>query len=197
MHPETELTVAAVLRRNAHELRNKLSALISAVDVMGSLATASPSLFNEALSLLAESGSDLRELANVWTTCARDMFAAERADVSCSQLAALVTSGSSVDVALDADDDLEVRIDPRIVEAVSQRIAVHTQPNTVVVRQEIRHNLPFVTVVFETSPDRAQAAAASEPIVAMLNQLNAHPRIDGNNLIVQMPAQQVVLRAAS
>jgi hypothetical protein len=194
MNQETELILSAVLRRNAHELRNKLSALISAVDVMGEMVTACPALFDEALGLLTESGTDLRALADTWSTAAREMFEQDRTDIDCTTLASVIESGFGAPVT--TSGDLSVRVDRQIVAAVSQRIAKITGPVAAGVQTLTRHNLPFVVVVFDCGADAARKAVASEPILAMLNQLSAHPRVEGDALIIQMPAVQAARRAA-
>ena len=190
MHAEIDLTIAAVLRRNAHELRNKLSALISAVDVMGS----SPAMFAEALELLNESSADLRELADHWTDSARGLFDQERGDAGCVELARILGSALG-DVPVTAAGDATVRIDRRLLEALGRRLGEVIRPASVDIRQELRYGLSFVMIAFETSSDRARLAEA-EPIRSMLDQLGAQARIESDRLVLQMPATRAI-RAAS
>jgi hypothetical protein len=193
---DTDLALSAVLRRNAHELRNKLSALISAVDVMNTIGTSDPVMFAEALDLLTESGTDLRALADGWTRSALSMFEQDRCEIDGAGLAAAVAAGAGIPV--DAGDaaSLMVRVDPRIVSAVSARIAELTGPKSIAVAALTRHNLPFVAVTFETTAAAAAGVGGRELIRAMLDQLSAHPRIEGDALVLQLPARRAAIRAA-
>lgn len=192
MTPETELIVAAVLRRNAHDLRNRISAVISAVDVLRVVTTSRSELFDEALSLLSDGSDDLRDLADTWTEAARELFDNVRDKTCCSQLAEAIGAGAGVEIPITVatENALETRVDLRIVEALSRSIAEAGPARAVEIREETQHGLPFVVAAFDTGEDNATRLAAAETVRAMIGQLGAHSRVEAQTFAIRLPAQR-------
>lgn len=197
MSTDTDLIAAAVLRRNAHALRNKLSALISGIDIIGHAAPRSSELMTESLALLAESAAELRALADGWTAAAREMFEQRRDLTCCGDLARIAGAAAGAPVMVEGDPAIETRIDPRVFEELARQIAAIAPLSAVAIRQVLRHDLPFVVVAFEVGELEAVRLAETELIQAVVNQLGAYARVEGKCLVVQLQALQAILQAAS
>lgn len=185
--PATDLMLSALLRRNAHQLRNRVTALISVIDVVEALASGGPELHGEALELLTEASVELRQLADGWTGEARSLYGEQRSRVDAATLARDAEDELGVAVTLEADSADATRADRRILAALLERLAT-IGPRRAQVAARERHRIRFLTLEVETASSGGAALLASEPVRALLDRLGAQAWIEAElRLVVQMP----------